>query len=371
MTISILFTIPNFVTAGSGQVMLNIIERLDRSRFSPSVCVSRCGGPLCQRISDLGIPLIERSFTVSPRPYYSLLARAHNAAKQFRRGGYNIWHSFHYADDYTEPLIARMSGARAWVYTKKNMGWGSRAWQVRSYLATRIVADNAQMIQTMFNRRYLRNRVRLIRHGVILSQFKPFDEARLQIRQRLGLKCDSLIVACVAHLVRIKGHDILIEAVGRIDDVHLVIAGGIRDSLYYEELCKSIERLKIGGRVHFLGAVEDISALLGECDIVVLPTRSRGEGCPVALLEAMACGKACIATNVPGSRDVVEHDLNGVLVPPEDPGSLSAAIRYLAISPEVRVRLGHAARIRVEENFDLDREVAAYEALYREIIQLA
>ncbi|HVO31341.1 MAG TPA: hypothetical protein VMV18_11410, partial [bacterium] len=126
----ILFTIPNFITAGSGRAMLNIIERLDRARFEPGVMVLRRGGKLDAEVERLGIPLIAHQFTIPARPYHTLLRRAREAAAPLRDGRWELWHSFHYGDDYTEPLIARAAGARGWIFTKKNMNWHRRAWHV-------------------------------------------------------------------------------------------------------------------------------------------------------------------------------------------------------------------------------------------------
>jgi len=105
--VPILFTIPNFTTAGSGQAMLQIVRRLDRTRFAPSVAVLKRGGHLEQEVERLGIPYIASEFTVNPRPLWSLPVRARRAARAFRSGGFVLWHSFHYLDDYTEPLVAR------------------------------------------------------------------------------------------------------------------------------------------------------------------------------------------------------------------------------------------------------------------------
>lgn len=120
--IKILFTIPNFITAGSGQLLLDIAERLDRTRFEPHICVLKRGGRLEELIEALGIPFIERPFTVAPRPLSSLRGNVWRAARPFRSEHYNIWHSFHYSADYTEPLIARASGAKAWVYSNLSSG---------------------------------------------------------------------------------------------------------------------------------------------------------------------------------------------------------------------------------------------------------
>ncbi|HTJ00117.1 MAG TPA: glycosyltransferase family 4 protein [Dongiaceae bacterium] len=366
----ILFTIPNFITAGSGRVMMNIVERLDRKKFSPTVCVARKGGTLDRLVEDLGIPFIEAPFTVPARPYWSLPWRTWRAAQTFRSQGFELWHSFHYADDYTEPLIARLSGAKNWVYTKKAMGWGSRAWQVRSRLATRIVADNTDMPKVMFDRPGLREKVRVIHHGIPAEQYRPEIPATLGTRELVGCQPHEVLVGCVAHLVPVKGHPTLLRAVAEVPQARLVIAGKPLDAEYVASLRQLAAELHINERVHFLGPINEIPALLNELDIVVLPTwaKWRMEGCPVALIEAMSCGRACVATDIPGSRDIIESGRNGLLVPPEDHAALAAALRQLVAAPDLRTQLGQAARQRVLERFTVEREAAAHAALYSELL---
>jgi glycosyltransferase involved in cell wall biosynthesis len=176
---AILFTIPNFITAGSGRALLNLIERLDRTRFAPGVCVAHKGGDLDQEVEAMGIPFIEAPFTVSPKPYVTLLWRASSVSPC---PAFALWHSFHYSDDYTEPIIAWMAGARAWVFTKKNMGWNSRAWALRSRFAARIAAQNGDMMREFFRTKGLRSKARLVPRGVDCLRFSPHAPATLQIR---------------------------------------------------------------------------------------------------------------------------------------------------------------------------------------------
>jgi len=368
----ILFTIPNFVTAGSGRVMMNIVERLDRKRFAPAVCVGRKGGALDAEVEALNIPFLERPFTVPPRPYLTLLLRCWRAAQPFRSLKCVIWHSFHYADDYSEALISRFAGANAWVYTKKAMGWGSRAWKVRSYLASRIVADNNQMLELMFDRPGLRTKVRVIHHGIPTEQYAPGLPSRLQSRARVGCRNADILIGCVAHLVPVKGHPTLLHALAKVPEARLVLAGKPMDQDYVASLNQIAAELKITDRVHFLGPVQDVPALLNELDIAVLPTwaKWRMEGCPVSLLEAMSCGKACVATDIPGSRDLIENGNSGLLVPAEDSDALAASLQQLAASPDLRHRLGQAARQRVLDHFTIEKEVAAHEALYAEVLEI-
>lgn len=370
----ILFTIPNFITAGSGQALLNIVERLDRSRFAPAVCVLKRGGNLAGAVEALGLPLLEAPFTVAPHPLTGLPGRIWEAAGHFRPYGFHLWHSFHYLDDYTEPLIARAAGTRAWVYTKKNMSWGGRGWWVRTRLASRIAAQNRAMLDGFFSHPAVRRKVRLIPRGVDAERFRPGTLPRLAIRRRLGLGRETVIVGCVAHLVRLKGQRTLIQALARVPDAHLVLAGKPLDAAYAAELRQLGTELRVEARVHFVGHVTDVAALHAELDIFVLPTLVRahlgGEGCPVALLEAMASGLPCVATDVPGSQDLIEPGRSGLLVPPEDPAALARAICELCASAERRQMLGRAARQRILDHYTIEREVARHEALYAELLRL-
>ncbi len=369
--VPILFTIPNFTTAGSGQVMMNIVERLDRNRFAPTVCVLRRGGRLFEEAEERGLPLIEAPFTVPCKPYSTLPGRARRAAAPFRPHRFKLWHSFHYLDDYSEAVIARFAGA-SFVFTKKSMAWGTRAWLVRSYLARRIVADNSEMMSAMFSRPGLPHKVRVVPHGVDMETFHPVGSPPRPVRRSLGIADDAVVVGCVAHLVRVKGHPTLLEAVARVEGVHLLVAGRPLEREYSESLHRMTRELDLEDRVHFLGGVEDVPGLLREIDVAVLPTwnRWRVEGCPVALIEAMASGCACVATDIPGSRDLVETERSGLLVPPEDAEGLAGALRRLAEDPEARRRLGEAAHRRAVEHFSIEREAAAYGALYSEMLGL-
>ena len=366
--VPILFTIPNFINAGSGRAMLDLIEQLDSRWFVPSVCVAEKGGDLDKEVARLGIPFLEAPFTIPARPYSSLLLRARRVAQLFREGRYLLWHSFNYSNDYTEPIIARMAGARAWIYWKSNMGWGSRAWLLRTLFATRVIALNSDMMRDFFSSKLFARKARLIHLGVKTTLYHPKVPARFNIRQNLHIPADTVVVGSVAKLFPPKGHQTLLRAVARIPGTHLLIAGRPLDAEYALLLKNLAQSLNIRDRVHFLGEVKDIPELLAELDIFVLASYGKGEGCPAALVEAMSSGRACIATDVPGSRDLIVPGKNGLIVPPEDVGALAEALNQLTTSLEKRRHFGAAARKCILDNFTIEKEAAAHIKVYEEIL---
>jgi glycosyltransferase involved in cell wall biosynthesis len=118
--------------------------------------------------------------------------------------------------------------------------------------------------------------------------------------------------------------------------------------------------------VTWLGHVNDIATVWARAHIAVLP--SRREGLPKSLLEAAACGRPMVATDVPGCREIAIPWQTGLLVPPDGPGALATAIEMLAETPDMRARFGHAARRLAEERFASAAIGRAVVELYRRVL---
>ena len=119
--------------------------------------------------------------------------------------------------------------------------------------------------------------------------------------------------------------------------------------------------------LELMGHVSDIAGFWAQAHIAVLP--SRREGLPKSLLEAAACGRPLIATDVPGCREVARPGVNALLVPVDDDAALADAIAALALDPAMRARLGAASRALVEREFSSARVGAEIVALYRKLLQ--
>jgi glycosyltransferase involved in cell wall biosynthesis len=145
----------------------------------------------------------------------------------------------------------------------------------------------------------------------------------------------------------------------------LVIAG---QGPLLRELNDLAGRLGLGARVHFLGFVPEVKRLFQAADALVLS--SRWEGLPTALLEAAACGLPAVATDVPGSRDVILAGDTGLLVPPMDPPALAAAMNTLMqMTREERQAMGLRARQHAVLHFDLAATLDRCEDLYRDLFR--
>ena len=112
-----------------------------------------------------------------------------------------------------------------------------------------------------------------------------------------------------------------------------------------------ISQWQAEGDLEFLGHADDMVSVYDQADVVVLPT-TYGEGVPRALIEAAASGLPLIATDTPGCREIIEHDVNGILVPARDVRALAESMLRLASSAELRRAMGAAGRAKVRREFD-------------------
>jgi len=177
-----------------------------------------------------------------------------------------------------------------------------------------------------------------------------------------------LRVGVIGRLDPVKGQDIALGALARLGmagPVRLLFAGA-GSSEWTEWLHAQARVLGVTEWVDFLGQVDNIPQLLAGLDLVIAP--SRREALSLALVEAAAAGRPCIATRIGGIPEVVLDGVSGVLVPPDDPVSLSEALSQLAGDADRRSALGRAARQCYEQRFTIDVMCERLEALYQKVV---
>ncbi|HZU30514.1 MAG TPA: glycosyltransferase family 4 protein [Candidatus Angelobacter sp.] len=185
------------------------------------------------------------------------------------------------------------------------------------------------------------------------------------IKKKLDGQAQLRTILAMGRLTRQKGFDLLIDAFAQIAGNHpdwvLKIAG---IGPLYSELMKQIEALGLGSRIYFLGEVADSYSLLRAADLFVLS--SRFEGFPNVLCEAMACGLPVISFDCIGPREIIRHNIDGILVPPEDIAALAAIMNDLINKPEERQRLAARAP-EVIDRFSKDKVLLLWEQLFSKV----
>ena len=222
----------------------------------------------------------------------------------------------------------------------------------------------------------------LVQNPDDLAQMTQFgiDRSHLFLIPGSGVDTDRLhslpepsgpiTVAYVGRLLDDKGVRTLIAAQASLhaqgDPVRLLIAGEADPANPATIPPFEIESWRRQPDVEVLGHVTDIGLLWAQAHIAVLP--SRREGLPKSLLEAAACGRPIVATDVPGCRQVARADENALLVPTDNPQALAHAMHRLAQDQDLRARFGKASRALVEREFATDKIGPATVALYRELL---
>ncbi len=220
----------------------------------------------------------------------------------------------------------------------------------------RVIAISKQQKEELARFRICpRQKVNVIPLGLKLSRFLDCSKFKGQLRRELRVSEQTLLVGVVGRLVRIKGISYLLDALHRVyqatdKDFCLLVVG---DGLMRKELESQVSSLGIGAKVRFLGWRFDLERIYADLDIVILS--SLNEGTPFSLIEAMAAGKAVVATSVGGVPDVVADGKAGLLVPPKNPSVMAEAILKLINDASLRNRLGQQAKSNVYPRYDVSR----------------
>jgi glycosyltransferase involved in cell wall biosynthesis len=206
------------------------------------------------------------------------------------------------------------------------------------------------------------DRIVTVLNGIDVDQFINVTPAPL--RTELSLPDDAILIGWTGRLAVQKGLEYLIRAIPGLivaeprAHVLLVGSGELEDHLR-----ALVTELGVEDHCHFLGFRQDVPALLAAFDLYAQP--SLWEGLSISLLEAMAAGKAIVATDIIGNRELIEDGVSGLLVPPTDVEALATALLKLRRDPTQSQRLGRQARQRVEQHFSRDRMVKETVDLYR------
>lgn len=236
--------------------------------------------------------------------------------------------------------------------------WGERVIAISDAVKTHLIEDLGVD----------EKRVSLVYSGVDNERFAEGfrDAEKVRIREDLGLD-DGPVIGQIGRLSPVKGQQFLIRAMkdilAQVPKAQAVIVGDGPDDAALKAMARS---LGVYNRIRFVRSNVETPRIFAVMDVFVFPSVKEGLG--IGLLEAMSAGKACVASRIGGINDIVRDGETGLLVKPESSVEISDAVLRLLNDPQLKERLGSAARMSVSERFSLGRWAEGVANVYREVV---
>ncbi|HET8624957.1 MAG TPA: glycosyltransferase family 4 protein [Gemmatimonadales bacterium] len=354
---------------GSERCLLDLLKHVDRQRYGPIVW---CNGPaLAREVRALDIPVYQSRFTMllnwsPPRLDFANYGRlVRQGLRLVRAHGIRLIHSSSGAPNQWLLPIARRTRLPLVTYLMVVYNLRERC-TLGLHHATLAVGVSQGCVDGLIDDGMPRNRTKVIYAAVDLDLIGRGDERGL--RQRLGIPADAITLTRVGSLIHRKGVDLMLRAFAWLraerPQCHLLIVGEGPERSRLEALARE---LGLEGSAHFLGLVDSAGAVLRDAtDVAVSPARDEGFG--LTVIEAGVFGRPIVATDTPGMREILSDGESGLIVPIGDVPRLMGALKSLVDDPDLRQRLGAAARDTVERRFLLPRYVAEFEATYADLL---
>jgi len=364
--------ISNLGLGGAEKLTATIVEHLDHTQFSASVCCIKETGYYGNRIIENGIEVYELGFSkaLSVRGAVNAVCSVLKLRTILVQNHIDIVHTHVFGVGVVGRIAARLAGVPFIVHTthRLNLYGPAETWleRILAWITTSYVVDSNAVRQAITSAYKIdQSKVRVIYNGIDPAAFGDLVP-RQMAREKLGLPQDKKIISIIAHMTERKAQHIYIRAFAQVIQQHpetclvLVGDGATRGSL--EQLT---QQLGLTEHVRFMGYREDLATFLAATDILAHP--SEWEGFGIILAEAMYCKIPVITTNAGGGAEVVSHLETGILVPVGDIAGFAEATLTLLHDEALCDQYGNAGRQRVEALF-LQREmVTQYELYYREL----
>lgn len=365
----VLFAVPCLSVGGAERHVVTLLPEMDRNKFTPSlICIGE-EGPLFPDLQRAGVD----ASALNSAGMRNVLRALRKLVAMMRCQKPDVVVMRGYNAEMLGRIAALLAGVRTRIVWVHNIGdTAPRGW-------IRKVADRALMPSTSAyfgvadaQTPYIVNdhhcpdaKVHIIRNGVDPARFDFTDDRA--VLTEFGIDSDDPVVGIVAGLRPEKDHATLLHA-ARIVLNHLPRARFliIGDGVLRADLELLCTKLGIESNVYFVGVRGDVGQLLRAIDVFTLSSFTV-ECFPFALLEAMACARPAVCTDVGGIGEMVEEGVSGYLVPPRDPEQLATRLQELLENPVAARRMGRAGRSRAETHFSLERSVRAAEQAIAEV----
>jgi len=333
------------------------------------VFVASSGGTLVPELEKLGISHISLNIFTKSELSPKVLKAIFEVSKIVKRFDIDVIHAQTRVTQVVGFFASGLCKAKLVTtchgFFRRNIGrglfpaWGKRVIAISPAVQGHLIDDF----------RVDKNRISLIYNGIDVKKFlKDFsEEEKDSLKDRFGIKKGFCTIGTIARFTPDKGHDVLLYALREIlkkkPSIQLVFVG---DGKERSKIVALTEELNLSDNVVFVSTQLNTADVLSIIDVFMF-TPKRKEGLGIALLEALASGRAVVATNVGGISNVIEDNINGFLVPPSRPEELVEPVLRLLEDRGLYKRMSHTARQKVIEKFSIEGMVDRVQALYREI----
>jgi glycosyltransferase involved in cell wall biosynthesis len=379
----------NRLNRGGQEVLVyNLVRELNKLRYEHIICCLKDGGGLKEEVVQSGIKVIaldlpRRSIFLFPIFLYDIFRIARKMSHLILEKEVSLIQTHLPHTDLLGCLVGRLTQTPVVMsFASNNMlstVWGKGPLGIKFRLRMSLLRSLSRSVKKMITvgenvsavvNRALRpepGKLQVVRNGVFIPRVVSSQD-RVQAREKLGLAAENFVITCVGRLVSFKGQDLLVEAVKIIvkqhPEVRLLLVGGGPQKDSIQAL---VGQSGLKEKVLVLGERTDVPDILMASDLFVLP--SFWEGISIALLEAMSYGLPVVASDVPGNREVLGSQGDGILVPPKDTLALKEAIVSLLEKTDLRRRMGQKSRARVERYFNFADTVAGTEEVYESVLE--
>jgi glycosyltransferase involved in cell wall biosynthesis len=354
---------------GSDRQLELIATGLDPGRWRPRVALPY-PGPLAGRLRAAGVEVhvqpmaVLRRSLFHPRGLGRLLRARRRDVERLAAIGGDLVHANTSVMLGARP-VARRLGVPLTVHVREIYHGFGPLWPVwREELAR---ADALVCVSAATRRSLVTPRAapHVLSDGVVAPRLPARDEARA----RLGLDPGAFVVAQLGRITPWKGPQVLVEALARVGGVTAVLAGRAwhGEEELEAQLIAQARACGVEDRVVAAGYLDDVAPVLAAADVVAVPS-VRPDPLPNAALEAAAAGRALVASDTGGLREIVRPERTGLLVPPGDPAALANALRRLRDDPYLVSSLGEAAAADVRARYAPGRLLGGLQDLWDDLL---
>ena len=355
--------------AGAQLSWLLLLKYLDREKFNP-ICVIPESGSVYERIKELNVKVEIIPLKLIDFPFFlGYLKTVWKMTKFIRRNRIDLVVC-------NNEMCNQFSLPAAWlngipvVCHLRALVRGIRYFLGTFLYFPNVIIANSYATKKCYSPYFLkRQNIVVVHNGVDLNEFYPIDK-NLSIRKKHEIDKDTFLIGVVSRINRdYKRQHHFLKAMAKISKLcHNVCAIIVGDTKidksddYLKELKQMVDYLGLVNKVIFTGFVTDMRELYAALDLLVMPSKAEPFGRP--LIEAMAMGIPVVATRAGGPEEIVEHEVTGFLVPPDDVESMSESIIRLVKDKNAVENMGKAGISRVETLFSIERNVKRTEDIY-------